>query len=119
LPPKQIAAKVTAKRSGANAGVMKTYLVACNLHSPGEAYETLIDLLQRSWNGRRIGNNIWIVEVEDRAVRALEQLTPLVGPDDSVVMIEVVPGADWGKLEGPTGWLNWLQERISPRAVTA
>lgn len=98
---------------------MKTYLIACNLHSPGEAYETLIDLLKQSWNGKRIGNNIWIVRAEGRAVYALEQLTPLVGPDDSVVMVEVVPGADWGKLEGPAGWLDWLQERLSPQAMIA
>jgi hypothetical protein len=98
---------------------MKTYILACNLRQLGETYEALYDFLRREWAGVQIAHDVWLIQTELRSAGALERMSPLVGPNDSLVMIEVTKGADWATREGPSGGLRVLTKRLSSKTVPA
>lgn len=89
---------------------MALYMISYDLHLHRD-YQPVYELMAE-WQARRLLESLWLAELRGPAETVRDILAQRLDADDSIAVIEIKPGAQWGsRLAQPDG-IAWLRHHL-------
>ncbi|TPG05100.1 hypothetical protein [Curtobacterium flaccumfaciens] len=90
---------------------MAAVLIAYDLHSPGQSYETLSDKIKSYGTWAKILESTWIVAGSDVSAQGVyDALRPILDDNDNIFCVEIDGKARQGWLR-QTLW-EWIRKQV-------
>lgn len=90
---------------------MTAYLITYDNHNPRD-YQPLYDLLA-TWKAVDLAESVWLADLTGDAVSVRNAILSVMQPDDTVAVLQLMPGADWA-VQAKRYAINWLQSHVTP-----
>ncbi len=87
------------------------YMVSYDQHHDRN-YQPVWDQLRR-WNAKRVLESVWFVESHLTAGQIRDQLQQTTRNEDSLVVVQLSPNANWATYRAQTEGVTWLQKNIA------
>lgn len=88
------------------------YLISYDLHQQ-RFYEPVWDQL-RGWEGVHLLESLWVVETSQSAKAIRDAPKDRMDRDDSLVVIQLSPDADWASVRAEPAGVALLERHLSP-----
>jgi hypothetical protein len=92
---------------------MPTYLVTYDLRKPGRNYQSLYDVLEKTWQCGRVAESVWIGNMKGPAPAVRDAFLTEVDGNDRLFVLEIKLGTDWAATRAIQAGINILKA-ISP-----
>jgi len=89
---------------------MKNYIISYDLHDQRN-YQPVWDLLNRI-GAVRLLESLWVVTTAHGSAQIRDALKAAADQDDSIVVIELIAGAEWSSWNAKPAGTNWLTTNV-------
>ncbi|TPL48307.1 SinR [Mesorhizobium sp. B2-4-6] len=89
---------------------MAHYIISYDLHNQRN-YEPVWDQLG-AWGAVRLLESLWVLTSGINAATLRDELRGKMDGDDSVAVIELKPGSEWGSWNAKQAGVDWLSRNI-------
>lgn len=90
---------------------MAHYVVSYDLHNQ-RYYQPVWDAIEKM-GGVRLLESFWLVTSNLSAAQVRDAIVAAADSDDSVAVIQLQPGSNWGTIRARQSGVNWLKQNIS------
>jgi hypothetical protein len=66
-----------------------------------------------SWGAKRVLESVWLLASSLTAQQIRDQLQTVTRKEDSLLVVELKPGSNWGTYQAQTPGVQWLQQNIA------
>jgi len=89
---------------------MAKFLVSYDQHRDRDY--TRIWTLLRQWGAKRILESLWLVDLNSPSAEAREAIRAVTNDEDSILVIQLTPGAEWSSYAAQAEGVAWLEANI-------
>lgn len=91
---------------------MKSYLIILSLKFPDNAYPELFAYVKSANLWSRPNTNTWIIKTSASIDILRNGLKEKIGPEDSVLVLEILPSTPWASFNIPRSITDWMKKYL-------